>query len=88
MNNVIPITHSKLEIIPLRPKSSFVSPLKNRDSIINTRVEKFHSISIPNIADSASYLTKNNICIAENSSKKKIVLKKNRNFNSNKKAHF
>lgn len=37
MSNVIPITHSKLQIISIKGRSSSVSPLKDKDNSLNNR---------------------------------------------------
>lgn len=97
MSNVIPITHSKLQIISIKGRSSSVSPLKDKDNSLNNRTLEEQSMIRPCITLSDIYYTENNDSMTNHSSKKKIMLKKNRkdkcddlhnHFSSNKKSYY
>ncbi len=83
MSNVIPITHSKLQIISIKGRSSSVSPLKDRDNSLNNRTQEYQSMIRPSVSLSEIFYTENNNSMTNHSSKKKIMLKKNKRYKCN-----
>jgi hypothetical protein len=83
MSNVIPITHSKLQIISIKGRSSSVSPLKDRDNSLNNRTQVYQSMIRPSVSLSEIFYTENNNSMTNHSSKKKIMLKKNKRYKCN-----